>query len=709
MAENDAEIDIGVNLDSDSFRSEYQALLKDLSTQTRKVIKDAVTGLSGAASKDWGELPFADMHSSVAGNRVATQAFLSSLAYDLKSQGIGPGSLGYQSALLNATYRATTSDPWQRYHQMLASGFTQQADATHPDSALGRTIDTDYALMSQSWARQFITKTGSMYRGKAGQVVDFAGMRNYAVDAGLGRWIDPDKEHTADNFELINDELEKIEDNSNKSEKTFTGWNDTLKNVLGTLTAIGSLTGIAKTFEIAYGASEQGTVQAGTSLPRTRAFLGMSALDVLAAQNASQSVGLGKDAIYNEIADLSNKREEYKLLGQGLDALFPSLSGTFDNIMSGDNPYEAYKSIIKELYGTLQGADDDTRAQALMLLDKQGLGSASYIIGSFLSNPTLAAEMGNDPTKLFSLLENPYRGSYGRGEALLPDIVQLNESIKASYNQMYEDWEEAFGLPFKGWWNKTLINTVVPWFEKMLSYASPEERKKRSEESGYKLATAAIDAVDPKKALRNDQTITDARIRGSVAEVLTGNYNGWSDIVHTNYLGPDKIQGLFGGIAWNTVKQVTDFDPNKDGKDSPKKWLAALTKMASEKAYKSNLTGLDEDYAVILQDRAHSALKFLDQSGLYSRLNDLDYGQDDTAIIRLLQKYLQSGDESLLDSFLYNTYTSTDDWKKIIKFVEDNSEYLSKHPQDVLDIKITLFDEYGRKLQADVDKTINRN
>lgn len=708
MAENDAEIDIGVNLDSDSFRSEYRALLKDLSTQTRKVIKDAVTNMSGAASKDWGELPFTDMHSSVAGNRVATQAFLSSLAHDLKSQGIGPGSLGYQSALLNATYRATTSDPWQRYHQMLASGFTQQADATHPDSALGRTIDTDYALMSQSWARQFITKTGSMYRGKAGQVVDFAGMRDYAVDAGLGRWIDPKKEHTADNFELINDELEKIEDNSNKSEKTFTGWNDTLKSVLGTLTAIGSLAGIVKTFEVAYNAAEKGTTQAGTSLPRTRAFVGMGALDVLAAQNASQSVGLGKDAVYNEIVGLSNRREEYKLLGQGLDALFPSLSGIFDNIMSGDNPYETYKGIIKELYGALEGADEDTRATALMLLDKQGLGSASYIIGSFLSNPTLAAEMGDDPTKLFSLLENPYRSSYGRGEALLPDLTQLNESIAASYNQMYEDWYTAFGKPFKKWWNATLINTVVPWFERMLKYVSPEEKQKR--EDTRKLEFASYAVANPKDVMRtNYKPEMKTWFERGALFAITGkeDLTDWSTLSTTNLLDANATSPLFTKGGWKSVSRLADYNPNIRGKDSPRDWLKALQKAADSdgKVYDDFA---NNDAAKAFQSRAEVALGFLESTGLDKRLKDMTYDQSDTATIRVIQRYLETGAKALLDEFSYGVYSHTEDWKQLLDYLEQYKDLLKKDPQKQSELKVNLFGNYGGMLQVEVDKTLNR-
>ena len=496
MAVNDAEINIGVNLDADQFNSAFENLLSKTSQTTQNYITNALDpeNMKGAAAKSWEHLPFTAMHDPVGGNIVASKAFMASLAEDLKGQGIKRRSLGFQSAMLSAAYKSSVPDPMERYHRLLADGVTYyQADEVYPTTRLSKMIESDYALMEQDWARDFI-KTRKR-KGEVNQFVDFEGMREFAVGHGLGRWINPEEEHTADNFELINDELEKIEENSDKSDKTFRGWNDTLKGVLGTLTAIGSLTGIAKTFEIAYNASEKGTTQAATSLPRTRAFVGMGALDVLATQVAGKGVGLGKDDIYNEIVDLSNKREEYKLLGQGLDALFPSLSGIFDNIMSGDNPYETYKGILSELYGALQGADDDIRAQALMLLDKQGLGSASYIIGSFLSNPQLAAEMDNDPTKLFNLKSNPYRGSYGKAEAMLPDLAQLNESIAASYNQMYTDWEAAFGEPFKKWWDKTLQNKVVPWFEKMIGFVTKDENGRLADDASAQIALDTMGAI----------------------------------------------------------------------------------------------------------------------------------------------------------------------------------------------------------------------
>lgn len=470
MAEvNDAEIKIGVNVDADKFLSEYEVLLNKVGAKTKEYMSSTLEKVSGAATKDWGEFPFAKMHDKTAGAQITEKAFLGSLAKDLETQGIKPKTLGFQSALLNASNIVSTPDPWQRFHQMLASGLTQQADITHPDTMLGKTISSDYELMKQPWARDFVKKS------KKGQYVDFEGMRNYAVDAGLGKWIDEDKEHTSDNFELINKELEDIEENSDKADSIFKNWGEDLKGALGTLTAIGST--LAKLGLAALGTavavtekSEKGVYEAAGTLDRRRAYVGMSALDELAAQVASQSVGLGKDAITNEIINMSSNREKYQLLGEGLNALYPSLTGIFDNIMSSENPMDTYKSILKEVYDNMRGADQDTRAQTLMLLESQGLGSAAQIIGAMLSNEGLAAQLGHDPTALFSLKSNAYYGSYEKAESMLPDLVKLNESLQASYTQLYTDFTEYFGKPFKEWWDAVLKEKVIPWFEKFIEF-----------------------------------------------------------------------------------------------------------------------------------------------------------------------------------------------------------------------------------------------
>ena len=151
MAENDIELNVGIKLDEAQFTQEYKSKLKEISKVTRTQVQGAMDDISGTAAKQWGPLPFAGMHDPSSGNTVATQAFIASLAHDLPNSGYNVGSVAYESALINATYRSSMSDPMQRYHRLLASGLTQQADLTHPDTSLGKAIETDYTLMSQPW------------------------------------------------------------------------------------------------------------------------------------------------------------------------------------------------------------------------------------------------------------------------------------------------------------------------------------------------------------------------------------------------------------------------------------------------------------------------------------------------------------------------------------------------------------------------------
>ena len=686
MAENDIELSVGIKLDEAQFTQEYQSKLKEISKATRTQVQGAMDDISGPAAKQWGPLPFAGMHDPTNGNAVATQAFLASLAHDL--QGAGYSGAPYESALVNATYRSSMPDPMQRYHRMLSMGLTQQADLTHPDTDLGKAIETDYQLMSQPWSRDFIKK------GDKGSYIDFKGMREYAVDAGLGKWTYPALDHTPDNFELISDELEKVEDKSEKSNKTFANWNDTLKGVLGTLTAIGSLVGIEKIFEKAYTGSEKGTTQAGTTLDRKRAFVGMGALDVLATQVASQSIGLGRNAIYDEIVSMSNNREQYKLLGQGLNALFPALSGTFDNLMSNENPYEVYKGILSEVYKQLENADDETRARALFLLDAQGLGVGADVIGSFLSNPQLAAEMGNDPTNLFTLKSNKYYGVYNRGEALLPEITQLNESIKASYTQMAEDWEEAFGLPFKNWWNNTLQNTVVPWFEKILSMVKPEKIKELREDNSFNMSVLGRVPLYTNRD-RNDKS-------------------GWFALTAQDLLGENNYksgnldiasrQGIFTKSGYNTALKLSKYDPNSRDSVSPRQWYSALEKLTNPKLYETGAIGADS-----FQSRALVLHEFLSKSGLGNSLGDLTENAVDKAIIRVGQQYLQTGDDALLRKFAAETFSHSDSWQELFKILKEYKDYFQKYPGKLDDVKVSIMGGQGGFYMGNlVDKAVGR-
>lgn len=701
MAENDIELSVGIKLDEAQFSKEYNNLLRNVSADTKKQIKAAVDETTGTASADWGQLPFSGMHSKEKGARVATNAFLPSLAQDLQFSGYESGSLAYQSALVNAAYRSSMADPMQRFHRMLAMGLTQQADLTHPDTALGKSIETDYALMSQPWSRDFIKQ------GEKGSYIDFAGMREYAVDAGLGRWIDNNGGNTADNFELINDELEKIEDKSSKTKKAFLDWGDALKGVLGTLTAIGAI-GI-KAFEVAYKSSEAHTIQAGGALDKRRALIGMSALDELKTKVASKSVGLGEDAIKNEIYSMSENIEQYKLMGQG-DALPPALLGIFDNLMSAEDPYSVYTQSADELYKELKGADAQTRRRWLMLMNKAGLGSMSSLVGQFLSNPEYASQYGT-PSALFNLKSNPYYGVYPEAETMLPQITKLNESLKASYNQMYTDWEETFGIKFKSWWDSTLQNKVVPWFETILKltgyeFSSAGKTDKEYDAAWKKVVKSQIKANKPKKITEQDVATGAWSLAAGRAVAIGDEY--WrsfdaSDIADNyikTYADRAAVRRLKGDYSEGTYAY------------KPSEFLEGLKVLAKEKAYSSG--ALDNADANKMQSRAALALDWLKETGFESQLKGGLNTTTSYALIKVLKEYLATPDmmegRETLETYLTETYLKTAGWNDVIvPFLKANAGYLRENPDKLQEIKITLFDQYGKQINARVDEIVRGN
>jgi hypothetical protein len=514
VTKRDASINIGINLDEAQFLNAYESVLTKTSALTQARVQDTVTSLKGPAAKNWDTLPYHTMHDKATGNRAASRAFVASMGEDLRRQGIGTKSAEYESALISAAYRSSTPDPMERYHKMLANGHYEAADLSYPGTALSQAVESNYALMEQDWSRDFLKKRknkgldpadlkklnkdqiiqqGALYglqlskRDKKQDLInkvvtqsqepsvfiDFAGMREYAVEHGLGRWKDSSKAHTADNFELINKELEKIGKGSELSGKYFKGWGESLKGALGTLTAIGSLLGKVGTAVVggvvaANKMSEREVTKGAARADARRAFVGMDTLDQLETKVASRAVSLGEDAIYNEVISMSEARQKYKLLGQG-DALPPALLGIFDNLMNSDNPYEAYKSAADEIYANLRAIPDDRaqeRERILMLMDNMGLGSMSHLVGQFLSNPEYAQKYGA-PSNLFNLQSNPYYNYYNQAETMVPDLTKLNESIKASYLKIATDWQESFGMPFKTWWDNLLKDTIAPWADKL--------------------------------------------------------------------------------------------------------------------------------------------------------------------------------------------------------------------------------------------------
>ena len=688
MAENDIELSVGIKLDDAQFSKEYNNLLRNVSVDTKKQIRSAIDDTSGAATSDWGELPFSGMHHKIKGARVATNAFLPSLAQDLQGAGYAPKSIEYESALINAAYRSSMADPMQRYHRMLSMGLTQQADLTHPDSSLGKAIETDYQLMSQPWSRDFIKK------GEKGSYVDFAGMRKYAVEtAGLGKWIDEDGGNTADNFELINDELEKIEDKSTKAEKTFTAWGDTLKGVLGVLTAIGALEyGVYKATQKA----EKGVVTAGGSLSKQRAFIGMSALDEMRTKVASKSVGLGEDAIRDEIYSMSENIEQYKLMGQG-DALPSALLGIFNNLMSADDPYDVYLKSADQIYNELKGMDKDQRRQWRMLMQKAGLGSMSDLVGQFLSNPEYAQKY-KTPSALFSLENNPFYGVYGTAETMLPDIAKLKTSLQTSYNALYTTWEETFGIKFTSWWDRVMKERVVPWFQEILGYLSNEEQ------GGFKDDVSDATFQAQVKLLKTQIETANAAYNLDSANAWT---RSAEDIITA--VGSGALV-LPAGVEANTPWPWQASDIMRKGVNSSNPtdfWnfvkVASISGTGASSPY--NTYGEDEQE---FRYRAYIAKQWAEKQGYaadFERWGSLTDEQHQKlyAARAVMQAYMSTGNyDETLSKFGAYSFAESEGFKILAQFIAQNKDIIRSDPEKAKEVKIRLLDPYGRDLPIEV-------
>lgn len=661
MGLHDAELNIGVNFDADQFLKAYNDTLNKASAVTQTHVHGAVDALKGPASKTWETMPFDAMHNPKSGQRAAARAFVPSIAQDIKSV-FGTHSQGYQSALIGAAHRVSTSSADDLYHKLSAMGYGETAGNLYPGTRLSQMLETDYKLLQQDWSRDFIVtkkakglKAADLQKLNLADIkpiahsyglttsrkkkadlinelvaasqgkqtyVDFAGMREYAVGHGLGRWKDSKGGNLADNFELI----EKLNNESEKTTKHFTDWgkavgvvSDTVKTILGTVVAIGAA-GL-KTFDVVNKRTEKNVANAAGNLPNTRAFLGMNSIDVLETQVAGQSLSLGRDSIYNEIEGMSKRIQEYKLLGKG-DALPASLLGVLNTLIDASDPYGAYKSAVQTIYSDLKGQSREQQQRTLALMDDAGLGTAAQVIGAFLSNPELAQRYGGQIGGLFSLGANPYYDVYGRTETILPDLTKLNESIKASYTQMSLDWQEAFGKPFKDWWDKTLQSKVVPWFEKMASYVKVQQEEGGT---GAKAVALTIKPGDNVWEERNRQIEYNSGKAWEYVPFRLGRY-----VVNAGKIGGAENWATWISGNMSTIQSVRAIRNQWD-------LFERIADATDEDIQATGASRKDQAKRTAVRDRMAYLKKRLTDTHLIDFINNASKDESDFAILRLAQ------------------------------------------------------------------------
>jgi hypothetical protein len=362
--------------------------------------------------------------------------------------------------------------------------------------------------------------------------------------------------------------------------------------------------------------------------------------------------------------------------------------------MNSDNPYKTYKESADELYNNLKGMSTTDRATVLMLMNKMGLGSMSGLIGQFLSNEDFAQKY-KTPSALFSTKNNPYSTAYAGAELILPDLTKLNESIRASYTEMANDWEKYFGIPFKSWWEETLQNTIVPWTTKLM-------RRIRHQETNEDIAEQAVAGaiVDYGFNSRSDRLSAVANQAGYVSRAL-GDYKsfaagrtahrgaiGGSDITSAIPLKELTAEGRVANAYWNDILRYSKIS-EKDLGDYPKETVETITRLKYmvQKLKDTDLSAFLENSK---KEDIDTALLRAVQMGVYdtgdwqgnfdrvinAALKAGEASQADERIIKLLTDIAANTEVAELMSqnpefkaFVYNTFSSgtADDMLKILQ------------------------------------------
>lgn len=685
-----------VDLFNKKMRAQFEDILNTVGAQKF---------FTAPATKTWTEFPQYQAHrrgsDTVAGGQAwVTSALMSGFAKDIKSSyGINKTSPVFQNAMVAAGTKGLMPDkPYERVGMLRAYGLDQAASYAHPDTPIGSILATDYEMLKQPWAQGFIKDKSEqvpvMYRDKNDKLrqrraknpvtgkydpvfetaqsvtVDFDAMREFAVERGFGRWKDENAKKTADNFELINDELEDVGKNADKSGKIFLNWNDTLKGVLGTLTAISGIPAVVAGINKA---AEAGVKASASVTPNTLPFYGMNTVDYLRTKNASLALNLGPEAVYSDIGKLAGMRSEFKTFGTGLDPIFSSLTGVFNTITEESDPVTAYKKVAQALTDTLRDINamsegvekENIRAQYKMLIDKMGIGTFGEIAGA-LNKPTFSARFP-DVESLFQVTENPYYGALEQAKIINAEIEKLNASIGASYSELYNMWEERFGLRFKGWWDSFLKNWFVPMLHGDIKNPIASAKETASINMlGLYAETAKDKAIDWLNKESSQGRMRDVFIRskptsGVKEPAAKGRFDAYQkyDIL-SNYSNAD------------TVYQFMDFYKNIKSK-----------------------VGSAEDVG----GRYSTALNWLDTTGFGKVLTDSTLNEADKAIVAVVQRYLTESNAAkgrdYLKAFEDVAYGESGALNQVLQNLANSAEMLKNITDAGVEVRMTLENTFG--------------
>lgn len=399
---------------------------------------------------------------------------------------------------------------WVRTHMgKVSKGYG--AGEPEPENKYQKLLaDTDF-LVSRQYA-QFATDLKTL-------TPDMDKLREMAVEKGEGRWIDPNGPHNAANWERIVKDEDEIEKNSKS-------WLENMRSIAGVLGVIYTIYKAIKAVKKFDSTAVAETAEAAKGLPNRRYYAGFDVTEAMRNKSAARAAGIDENAVNTDIATFSANRGQMTLLGQGFDLLPLSILGQWQNMMQSGNANDAWWNTLESVSKRYADASAKEREQLQQLLDKT-LGKAATELLAFARNNNMSL------SDLRALRSNPNWSAYEEVEGLNFELQKLNESIRASYQELYNDWDKLFAIPFRESWDK-LLQKIIPHADNTVEgmqhlYTRQDVFNKLSETGGNRVLSL-LPATDTMYSEVYSDFGTRARRDSDVSsiEALAGKYGARS-------------------------------------------------------------------------------------------------------------------------------------------------------------------------------------
>ena len=395
---------------------------------------------------------------------------------------------------------------WVRTHMgKVSKGYG--AGEPEPENKYQKLLaDTDF-LVSRQYA-QFATDLKTL-------TPDMDKLREMAVEKGEGRWIDPNGPHNAANWERIAKDEDEIEKSSKR-------WLENVRSIAGVIGVIYTLYKAIKAVKKFDSTAVAETAEAAKGLPNRRYYAGFDVTEAMRNKSAARAAGIDENAVNTDIATFSANRGQMTLLGQGFDLLPLSILGQWQNMMQSGNANDAWWNTLESVAKRYDGASQKEREQLQQLLDKT-LGKAATELLAFARNNNMSL------SDLRALRSNPNWSAYEEVEGLNFELQKLTESIRASYQELYNDWIKLFGIPFREFWDNLLQKLVPPAdkvVENMQQLHTRQDVLNKLNESGGNTILSLLPVEDTMHSKVFSDYGTSARRDADVAyiEALAGKY-----------------------------------------------------------------------------------------------------------------------------------------------------------------------------------------